>query len=95
MVQLAVSFQQPVPPDTPLIPILVQEVAPPTEEIGVLDILVGSLGITGLLLVASAVLGLAVAVGIVWLRRRFAKEPESASLASAQLNLTPRVEDKR
>ena len=89
MVQLAVFYQQPVPPNTPLTPIIVQEVDPPTQEIGVVDILVGSLGITGLLLLGSAVLGLGVAALIFWLRRRFAKEPESASLASAQLNLTP------
>ena len=89
MVQLAVSLQPTIPPNTPLTPIIVQEVAPPTHEIGVVDILLGSLGITGLLLVGSALLGLAVAAAIFWLRRRFGNEPEAASLASAQLNLTP------
>lgn len=89
MVQLAVSYQPTVPPNTPLTPIIVQQVEAPTSEIGVVDILLGSLGITGLLLVGSALLGLAVAAAIVWTRRRFTREPESASLASAQLNLTP------
>ncbi len=89
MVQLAVSFQPQVPPNTPLTPIIVQEVNAPTEEIGVVDILLGSLGITGLLLIGSALLGVAVAAVIYWLRRRFGKEPEAASLASAHLNLTP------
>jgi hypothetical protein len=91
MVQLTVLFlpQQPVPPDTPITPIIVQVADAPAQEIGVIDILMGSLGITGLLLVASAILGIAVAAIIFWARRRFSPEPESASLASAQLNLTP------
>ncbi len=89
MVQLTVSFQPPVPPNTPLMPIIVQEVDAPTQEIGVVDILLGSLGITGLLLIASALLGVAAAALIYWLRRRLTREPEAASLASAQLNLTP------
>jgi len=89
MVQLAVSFQPTVPPNTPLTPIIVQQVDAPTEEIGVVDILVGSLGITGLLLLASALLGLVAAAVIFWLRRRYGEEPDAASLASAQLNLTP------
>ncbi|MBP1633428.1 MAG: hypothetical protein H6Q10_2 [Acidobacteria bacterium] len=90
MVQLAVLFlQQPVPPNTPITPIIVQVTETPVKEIGVFDILLGSLGITGLLLVASALLGVAVAAVLFWVRRRFTPEPEAASLASAQLNLTP------
>jgi hypothetical protein len=84
----AVFFSQPVPPNTPLTPIVVQVPDTPVTEIGVIDILLGSLGITGLLLVGSAVLGCGVAAVLFWVRRRFTPEDEGSSLASAQLGLT-------
>jgi len=85
----AVFASQPVPPDTPLTPIIVQVPDTPVAEIGVIDILLGSLGITGLLLVMSALLGFVVAAVIFWLRRRSsAEDADGASLASAQLGLT-------
>ena len=85
----AVLFSQPVPPNTPLTPIIVQVPDSPVAEIGVIDILMGSLGITGLLLLGSALLGVAVAAIIFWLRRRRdVDEVEGASLGSAQLGLT-------
>jgi len=85
----AVFSSQPVPPDTPFTPIIVQVSDTPVTEIGVIDILLGSLGITGLLLVASALLGFVAAAVIFWLRRRSsALGGDGASLASAQLGLT-------
>jgi hypothetical protein len=84
-----VFLSQPVPPNTPLTPIIVQVPDTPVAEIGVIDILLGSLGITGLLLVGSALLGFGVAAVIFWLRRRSsADDGDGASLASAQLGLT-------
>lgn len=92
-------FTQPVPPNTPITPIIVQVADAPVEEIGVLDILLGSLGITGLLLIGSALLGLGVAAVIVWLRRRRGDamgSEEGASLGTAQLKLTlPPSRDSR
>ena len=80
---------QPVPPGTPTSPIIVQVPDTHVTEIGVLDILMGSLGITGLLLIGSALLGFGVAAAIFWLRRRNAPdEIDGVSLASAQLGLT-------
>jgi hypothetical protein len=85
----AVFSSQPVPPNTPLTPIIVQVSDAPVTEIGVIDILLGSLGITGLLLVASALLGFVAAAVIFWLRRRSsALGGDGGSLASAQLGLT-------
>ena len=84
-----VVFSQPVPPNTPLSPIVVQVPDTPVTEIGVIDILLGSLGITGLLLIASALLGCAVAAAIFWIRRRAAvDEGQGTSLGTAQLGLT-------
>ncbi|RPJ70560.1 MAG: hypothetical protein EHM24_00785 [Acidobacteria bacterium] len=82
-------LSQPVPPNTPLTPIVVQVPDAPVAEIGVIDILLGSFGITGLLLVGSALLGFVAAAVIFWLRRRLeSQDPDGASLASAQLGLT-------
>jgi hypothetical protein len=67
---------------------VVQVTEAPAKEIGVVDILLGSLGITGLLLVGSAILGFLVAAVIFGLRRRAAERNAEASLASAQLHLT-------
>ncbi|HSK10576.1 MAG TPA: hypothetical protein VK911_13435 [Vicinamibacterales bacterium] len=61
----------------------------PAREIGVVDILVGSLGITGLLLLGSLLLGFGLAAVLFWARQRFTPELEAPSLASAQLNLSP------
>ena len=95
MVQSDVVFFQPIPPNTPLTPIIVQVVDAPAKEIGVIDILMGSLGITGILLLGSALFGVLVAGVIFWIRRRLATATDGTSLASAQLNLTPPVTHQR
>ena len=44
----------------PVTPVIVKVVPPPTAQVSIVDILVGSFGIIGLLVVGSALLGLAV-----------------------------------
>jgi hypothetical protein len=44
----------------PVTPVIVKVVPAPTPEVGVVDILVGSLGLTGLIVVASLLVGLVV-----------------------------------
>jgi hypothetical protein len=44
----------------PLTPTIVKIVPPPTAEVSVLDVLAGSVGLTGVIVVLSMVLGLAV-----------------------------------
>ena len=44
----------------PISPVIVKIVGAPTPEVGVVDILVGGLGLTALLLLGAALLGLAV-----------------------------------
>jgi len=41
----------------PITPTIVKIVPPPTQEVGVLDVLVGSLGLTGVIALGSIVLG--------------------------------------
>jgi hypothetical protein len=72
----------------PLTPIVVKVVAEPPKDIGVIDIIFGSLGITGLMLVGSALLGIVVGVGFIWLRQRLARD-EPAHAPSSAYGFTP------
>lgn len=54
----------------PLSPIIVRVEGEPPKDIGVIDIIFGSLGITGLILVGSLVLGLALGALLIWVQKR-------------------------
>jgi ABC-type phosphate transport system permease subunit len=72
----------------PLSPIIVQVEGEPPKDIGVIDIIFGSLGITGLMLVGSALLGLLVGLLIIWFhKRQAANEPTHAP--SSAYGFTP------
>ncbi len=63
---------------------MVKVVGSPTREVGVVDILLSSLGITGLLLVGSLLLGLLLGALFIWFKHRVPGnplngEPEHAS----------------
>ncbi len=47
-------------PPAPVTPVIVKIVGAPTEEVGVVDILIGGLGLTALLLLGAALLGVVV-----------------------------------
>ncbi len=46
-------------------PTIVQIVPPPTQEVGVLDVLVGSLGLTGVIVLGSIVFGAILGAGLI------------------------------
>jgi hypothetical protein len=72
----------------PLTPIVVKVVAETPKDIGVIDVIFGSLGITGLMLVGSAILGFAIGLIFIWWRRRqLAGEPDHAP--SSAYGFTP------
>jgi hypothetical protein len=54
----------------PVTPVIVKVVGAPTKELGVVDVLVQSLGLTALLLLGSVLFGVALAVVFIWYRRR-------------------------
>jgi hypothetical protein len=65
-------YNQPVllvQPAQPVMPIIVKVVAAPTKEISVADILVDSVGITGLFLLGAALLGFVVGGMLILIRR--------------------------
>ncbi len=68
----------------PITPVVVKVVGAPTKEVGVVDILLSSLGIIGLILVGSLLLGLGLGALFIWFKHRvpdnpFNGEPEKIS----------------
>ena len=53
----------------PLTPTIIKIVPPPTREIGVLDVLVGALGLTGVIVVGSLVSGCVLGAIIIGFKR--------------------------
>lgn len=72
----------------PVTPIVVKVVGEPPKDIGVIDIIFGSLGITGLMLIGSAVLGVALGVLFIWIRKRWTPD-EPAHAPSSAYGFTP------
>jgi len=73
----------------PVTPVIIKVVPAPTPEVGVVDILVGSLGLTGLIVVASLVLGLVVGGGlIVYSRWRITNRPDNEETGATRLDLS-------
>jgi hypothetical protein len=67
----------------PLTPIVVKVVGEPPKDIGVIDIIFGSLGITGLMLVGSFLLGLLLGVVFIWWRKRMVGDEPTHAPSSA------------
>lgn len=73
----------------PVTPVIIKVVPAPTPEVGVVDILVGSLGLTGLIVAASLVLGLVVGGGlIVYSRWRITNRPDNEETGATRLDLS-------
>jgi hypothetical protein len=80
-----------VQPAQPVMPIIVKVVAEPAKEINVADILMGSVGITGLFLLGAAVLGFALGGMLIFFRRwRAAHSPDDDGSGPFQLTQPPR-----
>ncbi len=72
-------------------PVIVKVVEQPTKEISPADVLLGSLGITGLFLLGAAVLGFALGGALIMFRRwQAAHEVESQESDVFQLTQPPR-----
>mgnify|MGYP001225532375 CR=1 FL=1 len=68
----------------PFTPTIVKIVPPPTPQVGVLDVMVGSLGLTGVIILGSIVLGGALGALFIayrrWRERKSGGDSDSASL---------------
>ena len=56
-------------PAQPMMPVIVKVVEAPTREINVADILLGSIGITGLFLLGAVVFGFVLGSALIWFKR--------------------------
>jgi len=54
----------------PMTPVIVRVVPPPTPEMGVVDVLMQAVGLTGVILLASAVFGALLGAAFIWYHRR-------------------------
>ncbi|MEK6630574.1 MAG: hypothetical protein AABY89_07555 [Acidobacteriota bacterium] len=70
----------------PFTPVIIKVVAPPTPEVSVVDVLVGALGLTGVLVLGSLVLGLAVG-GVLIVYKRWRDGREDARTDDHQVRL--------
>jgi ABC-type phosphate transport system permease subunit len=73
----------------PLTPIIIKVVPAPTPEVGVGDILLGSLGLTGLIVVVSFILGVVLGgLLIAHSRRRASRRRDNDDSDATRLNLS-------
>jgi hypothetical protein len=75
----------------PNTPFMVRVIEEPVRETTVVDVLLGSLGLTGVLLLIAAVAGLALGGLMVWLKKR---RGDSLEITAQTLELSP-TQEKR
>ena len=79
-------------PVQPMTPIIVRVMEAPTKEISVADILMGSVGITGLFLIGAALLGFLLGGGFIAFRRwRDQRDDRQPGAEAFQLTQPPSV----
>ena len=74
----------------PVTTTIVTLVPPPTQEVGVLDVLVGALGLTGVIVIGSVLLGGALGGALIgfkrWQDRRRGDAPDEPTAARLDLS---------
>jgi len=74
----------------PVTTTIVKVVPPPAQEVGVLDVLVGALGLTGVIVIGSMLLGGLLGVAIIafkrWQDRRHADDDPGSSATRLDLS---------
>ncbi len=68
-------------------PIIVRVFEEPAKETTVVDVLLGSIGLTGVLLIVAALAGLALGGLMVWLKKR--RGTDALEIGAQTLELTP------
>lgn len=75
---------------TPFTPVIIKVVAPPTEEVSVVDVIVGALGLTGLIAIAAIVAGIVLGILLIGFKRWREKDKPGGDLAGTRLDLSSR-----
>ncbi|HSL21695.1 MAG TPA: hypothetical protein VK886_09175 [Vicinamibacterales bacterium] len=71
----------------PAQPIIVRVFEEPVKETTVVDVLLGSIGLTGVVLVVAAVAGLALGALLVWMKKR--RGADALVITAQTLELSP------
>ena len=75
--------------DPPAAPLIVRVIEQPTKEVGVADVIIQALGLTSVILLAGAVLGVLLGGVFIWFRRsRLANDTGDGAAARPRLNLS-------
>ncbi len=72
-------------------PIIVRVVQEPARETTVVDVLLGSMGLTGVVLLVAAIAGIALGAFLVWMKKR---RGDSLEITAQTLELSP-TQEKR
>lgn len=73
----------------PVTPVIVKVVPPPTPEVSILDILISSLGLIGLIVVVSILLGLVVGALLIGCSRwRASRKADASDSDATRLDLS-------
>lgn len=70
-------------------PIIVRVVEEPARETTVVDVLLGSIGLTGLVLIIAALAGLALGCMLVWIKKRRGTDALEIEAQTLELGPTP------
>ncbi len=70
-------------------PIIVRVFEEPAKETTVVDVLLGSIGLTGVLLLAAALAGLVFGALLVWLKKKRGADALEISAQTLELGSTP------
>lgn len=74
----------------PFTPTIVKIVPPPTQQVGVIDVMLGSLGLTGVIVLGSIVLGAGLgALFIAYRKWRENRTDANGGTSATTLNLSP------
>ena len=80
---------------TPITPVMIRVVPPPTEDVSVVSVLVDALGLVGLITIGALVTGLVFGVGLIWYKRwRERVAPDRADIGT-RLDLSTHSEGDR
>lgn len=74
----------------PFTPVIIKVVPPPTPDVSVVNIIVDALGLTGLVAIASLVVGLFFGLFLIWFKRWRARTSPDSTSPATRLDLSSR-----
>lgn len=74
----------------PITPVIIKVVPPPTQEVSIVSVIVGALGLTGLIAIAAIVVGVLFGIALILFKRwRERRHPDEDTLGT-RLDLSSR-----